>query len=161
MSAPAFRWTIKRNCSASPTQLALVFGSIVAVSFVFGAVFAARGFWLVLPFVGLELLAVAAAFICYGRHAADFERIEIDGGVLRIERHDGTEIEQRELPAPWARVELREAGGWMRGLRLELCAGAQRIEVGRHLPESRRRVLASELRQALRRADFAAAAGQG
>jgi uncharacterized membrane protein len=34
-------WLIKRNCSASPTQLAAVFGSLVAVSLVFGAAFAA------------------------------------------------------------------------------------------------------------------------
>jgi uncharacterized membrane protein len=37
------RWTIKRNCSATPRQLAWVFASLVAVSFVFGAGFAAFG----------------------------------------------------------------------------------------------------------------------
>ena len=78
MSAPtseANTWLIKRNCSAGPRQLAMVFGSLVAVSFAFGLGFAAFGLWMVLPFVGLELIAVGAAFFCYGRHAADFERI--------------------------------------------------------------------------------------
>ena len=153
MSTPAFRWILKRNCSASPQQLALVFGSIVAVSFVFGAAFAAQGAWMVLPFVALELVAVAAAFVCYGRHAADFERIELAGGQLRIERHDGARVEHRSLALPWTRVELDEAGrGWMQRVRLYLVARGERVEVGRHLPDARRRRLAQELRQALRSA---------
>lgn len=151
MSDPAYHWTLKRNCSASPQQLALVFGSIVAVSFLFGAGFAAQGAWMVLPFVALELLAVAAAFICYGRHAADFERIELVDGELRIERHDGARVERRQMALPWTRVELDEAGrGWMQRVHLYLVARGERVEVGRHLPDERRRKLAQELKQALR-----------
>lgn len=56
-------WLIRPDFSASPTQLAVVFGSLVAVSLAFGAVFAASGLWRVLPFVGLELVAVAGAFL--------------------------------------------------------------------------------------------------
>jgi uncharacterized membrane protein len=153
MSDPAFRWTIKRNCSASPRQLALVFASIVALSFFIGIAFAAFGLWLVLPFVGLELLAVAAAFIGYGRHAADFERIELDAGLVRVERHEGSTVDRAQLAAPWTRVELDEIGvGALRRVRLFMVAHGRRIEVGRHLPEARRRSLAQELKQALRMA---------
>jgi len=152
MSDPAFRWIIKRNCSASPRQLALVFASIVLVSFVFGAAFAAHGLWLVLPFVGLELLAVAIAFVCYGRHAADFERIEFAAGEISIERHDGGRIDAARMQTPWARVELDESGrGWMHQVRLFIVARGERVEVARHLPEHRRRRLAKELMQALRK----------
>jgi len=153
MSDQAYRWTLKRNCSASPRQLALVYGSIVAVSFVFGAAFALHGQWLILPFVGVELLAVAAAFLCYGRHAADFERIELQDGELRVERQDGARVEHARLALSWARVEMDEAGqGWMQRVRLYLVAPGARVEVGRHLPDQRRRGLARELRQALRAA---------
>lgn len=144
MSDPAFRWTLKRNCSASPGQLALVFGSIVALSFLIGIAFAAFGLWLVLPFVGLELLAVAAAFLCYGRHAADFERIEFEGGEIRVERHDGGAVEKTRLAATWARVESERPG------RLFLAAHGTRVEIGRHLTAWRRQRLATELKQALR-----------
>lgn len=150
MSDPAYRWTLKRNCSATPAQLALVFGSIVTVSFVFGAAFALHGHWLILPFVGLELLAVGTAFVCYGRHAADFERIELDREGIRVERHDGATVERAQLALPWARVEMDEAGrGWMERVRLYVVAPGARVEVGRHLPDQRRRGLARELRQAL------------
>jgi uncharacterized membrane protein len=82
-------WLIKRNCSAGPRQLSLVFASLVAVSFAFGVAFAAQGLWMVLPFVGLEIVAVAAAFLAYGWHAADFERIDLRDGRLIVEKHEG------------------------------------------------------------------------
>lgn len=81
-ASEANSWLIKRNCSAGPAQLAVVFGSLVAVSFAFGVGFAIFGLWMVLPFVGIELIAVGAAFLCYGWHAADFERIEIAPGAI-------------------------------------------------------------------------------
>lgn len=153
MSEPTHRWIIKRNCSASPLQLALVFASIVLLSFVIGVAFAAAGLWLVLPFVGLELLAVGLAFFCYGRHAADYERIEVDADQVRIERHDGRAVVTERLPAPWARVEVdAAAGGGRAPLRLYLAAHGARVEIGRHLAEARRGQLAQELRQALQSA---------
>jgi uncharacterized membrane protein len=153
MSEPTHRWIIKRNCSASPLQLALVLASIVLLSFLIGVAFAAAGLWLVLPFVGLELLAVGLAFFCYGRHAADYERIEVDATQVRIERHDGGTVVTERLSAPWARVEVDAAtGGDLRPLRLYLAAHGARIEIGRHLAEARRGQLAKELRQALQSA---------
>jgi uncharacterized membrane protein len=145
-SAPC--WTIKRNCSASPAQLGGVFASIVAVSFGFGVVFAAHGLWLVLPFVGVELLAVAAAFFCYGRRAADYERIEIRGGEVAVEQVEGNRRSVRRLSSQWARVEVQRRG--CTGMvSVSLAAGAERIEVGRHLLDERRLRLAEELRMAL------------
>jgi uncharacterized membrane protein len=146
MADPVRCWMIKRNCSASPMQLAWIFASIVAVSFVFGAVFAAHGLWLVLPFVGIETLAVAAAFFCYGRVAADYERIEIGGGEIAVEKQEGRQRTVRRLPVAWATVELQRRGEqvsvWVR-------VGAERIEVGRHLLDARRARLAGELQAAL------------
>ncbi len=148
MSESSRCWTIKRNCSASPGQLALVFASIVALSFAIGVAFAAHGLWLVLPFVGLEMLAVAAAFFCYGRRAADYERIEIVGGEVTVEQVEASRRAVRRLPAHWTRVEVSRPGRDGR-ISLWLAAGAQRIEVGRHLLDARRLRLADEIRAAL------------
>lgn len=151
MSEPARCWMIKRNCSASPQQLAWVFASIVAVSFAVGVAFAAHGLWLILPFVGLEMLAVAVAFLCYGRRAADYERIAIDARVVEVEQVEAGEASIRRLPAAWARVEVRQ-GGAGGGRSVWLAAGAERVEVGRHLLDTRRARLAEELNCALRQA---------
>jgi uncharacterized membrane protein len=145
------RWIIKRNCSAGPKQLAMVFASIVLISFLFGVGFAAFGLWLVLPFVGLELLAVAAAFLVYGRHAADFERIELVDGRLTVESHVGNGASRWEAAALSVRVHVDARGeGWLREVRLVLSSRGSEIEIGRHLPTARRQALGRELRDALR-----------
>ena len=144
-------WLIKRNCSASPTQLAAVFGSLVAVSFAFGAVFAALGLWMVLPFVGLELVAVAVAFLCYGRHAADVERIELAGDKLTVERVEADRSHRWEFDPRRVRVELDERGrGWGVRVQVRLASRGEQIEVGRHLLDEKRAALARELRTALK-----------
>lgn len=144
------RWLLKRNCSASPHQLALVFASLVAVSLLFGVAFAAHGLWLVLPFVGLEMLAVALAFVSYGRHAADCERIEVGAQALTVERFEGGRRQCWTLAPGWARVEVDRSGqGWMGRVRLFVTARGERVEIGRHLPDQRRLRLAEDLRRAL------------
>jgi uncharacterized membrane protein len=144
-------WTVKRNCSASPAQLAAVFASMVGLSFIFGVGFAAQGLWLILPFVGLEMLAVAVAFICYGRRAADYERITLSEQDLSVERAEGTRTLQWRFPAAWARVEREQSGaGWMRTVRVFIVSRGERVEVGRHLPAQRRELLADEMQTALR-----------
>jgi uncharacterized membrane protein len=60
----------KRHCSISPLGLALVFGGLAALTLAIGAAFAAAGAWLVLPFAGLEVLALGAAFVAVARRAA-------------------------------------------------------------------------------------------
>jgi uncharacterized membrane protein len=150
MSDIPTHWHIKRNCSASPRQLALVLASLVAVSFVIGLGFAAYGLWMVLPFVGLEVIAVAAAFVCYGRHAADFERIDVENGELRVQRVDGSRHVECGWPAVWARVDVVEESGLLRHPHVFVGVREERVEVGRLLTDERRLQLAKELRQALR-----------
>lgn len=144
-------WLIKRNCSASPTQLAAVFGSLVAVSFVFGAVFAALGLWMVLPFVGLELVAVTAAFLCSGRHATDAERIELAGGMLTVEQVEAERHRRWQFDPGRVRIEVEERGrGLGARVRVWLASRDEQVEIGRHLLDERRVALARELRTALK-----------
>jgi uncharacterized membrane protein len=143
-------WLIKRNCSASPRQLAVVFASLVAVSFAFGVAFAAQGLWMVLPFVGLEVVAVAAAFVCYGRHAADFERIELRDGRISVARQEGMQRSEVHFDLPWVRVEVSRRGIDLGArVKLELVSARQRVEIGRYLVDVRRAALGQELRAAL------------
>jgi len=144
-------WTVKRNCSASPAQLAAVFASMVGLSFVFGIAFATQGLWLILPFAGLELVAVAIAFVVYGRRAADYERISLSEQDLAIERVDGARLTNWHFAPAWTRIEVEESGaGWMHRVRVYVCSRGERVEVGRHLAMPRRKALADEMHTALR-----------
>jgi uncharacterized membrane protein len=51
----------------SPAGLAKVFAALAAVVLTIGAGFAMAGAWLVLPFAGLEILLLVAAYVAYAR----------------------------------------------------------------------------------------------
>lgn len=55
------------HCSISPAGLACAFASLAGVALAIGAAFAMLGAWLVLPFSGLEVLALGAAFALHAR----------------------------------------------------------------------------------------------
>ncbi len=138
-------WLLKRNCALSPSQLGMAFGLLGVVSLVIAGVLAAHGAWLVLPFTLIELSALAIAFVVYGRHAADFERIVVDSGRLLVERCDGQRVERSELRPAWVRVEYDGLGREP----IRLVAGNDRIVVGKFVPDDGKRQLANELRATL------------
>jgi uncharacterized membrane protein len=140
-------------------QLAIAFGSLVAVSFAVGASFAAFGLWMVLPFVGLELIAVMVAFVWIARHAADAERIELARGRLIVERFDGRRRSRWEFDPARVRIRLDERGASDGAeVSVQLAERGERVEIGRHLVTASRLRLARELQGALAcaRADRAA-----
>jgi uncharacterized membrane protein len=112
-----------------------------------GAAFAVAGAWMVLPFAGIEMLALAAAFYLHGRHAADYERIALSGGRLLVEVREAETTHCRVLDAAWVRLAERESGA---DYRLAIVAKGAEIEIGRHLDAARRRRLAAALRHELR-----------
>lgn len=151
--AEANTWLIKRNCSAGPRQLAVVFVSLVGVSFAFGVGFAAFGLWMVLPFVGLELIAVGTAFFFYGWHAADFERIAIAPGAVSVERVEGAHTRRWEFDPRVSHVQVQARGRqWGQRVRVYLRSPAATLELGRFLLDQRRSQLAGEISGALMRA---------
>jgi uncharacterized membrane protein len=140
----------RRNCSIGPAALALVFGSMLALAFGFGIAFAFHGPWMILPFAGLELAAVAAAFVYCARHAGDFERITVSAERVVIETGFGSRRRTQSFQTPWARLAVEKKGPW--SLQLFLVQSGRSVEVGRHLGIGRRMAFATSLEAALRRA---------
>ena len=138
---------LKRNCSISPAGLWRVFAAIALVTLGIGIGFAYFGAWLILPFAGLELLVLGAAFVVVGRHATDCERIEFSAGRVRFEVRDSDRTQVHEFDPARAKVVLGEGRG---GMRVWLLARDARLEIGRHLDEASRAGLAIELRRRLR-----------
>jgi uncharacterized membrane protein len=137
-----FSLTLKRNCSISPAGLAGVFVALALVVVAIGAGFAAVGAWLVMPFAGLEVLLLGAAYFMYARRAADYERIVLESGRLTVEVGEARKIFRYELEARRARVCLEEEHVVLRGAQGEL-------ELGRHLDALTRARFAAELQRRL------------
>ena len=53
----------------SPAGLAVAFAALAAITLAIGVGFAVIGAWLVLPFAGLEVLALVVAYLVYARRA--------------------------------------------------------------------------------------------
>ena len=158
MSNPVFRfatvqgqnihWFLKRNCSVTPAQLGWLYASLCVVSLGIAAFFWQQGATLILPFAWLELAAVGVAFLAYSRHAADGERISLQGRQLVVELENAGRLERAEFNRDWVRVEPLADG---RSL-IEVSGQGRSVSVGRYVRPELRPALAQEIRRALREA---------
>ena len=139
-------WFLKRNCSVTPGQLGWLYASLCVVSLGIAGIFWVQGARMILPFAWLELAAVGVAFLAYARHAADGERISLQGGHLVVELENAGRLERAEFHRDWVRVEPRADG---RSL-IELSGQGRSVNVGRYVRPELRPALAQEIRQALR-----------
>ena len=144
-------WVLKRNCSITPRQLAMVYAILCSVSLTVAILFTLRGAWYILGFAVLELAAVGLAFLHYGRHATDCERIALIEDILLIEVIEAEQASLYRLNLLATRVGLPDP---QRGL-ITVEAPGTRVEVGRFLTAWRRREFAQELEHALRDARLA------
>jgi uncharacterized membrane protein len=141
-----FTLVLKRNCSNSPAGFACACGALAVLVLAIGAGFAAAGAWLVLPFAGLEVLLLGAAFVLYARQAADYERIELGAGRLSVEVAERGRTARHALDPRRVRVCVEKEGE----ARIVLRAPGEEVEVGRNLDAPSRIRLAAELERRLR-----------
>lgn len=152
-----FEWTLQRNCSMTPRQVARAYGVLCSISLTVALAFFLHGVWIVLAFSLLELACVGLALVLYARHALDRERISLSSNCLLIECMQANVRSQARLDPLWTRVlpptelpaaELPPTGERRPLITLE--SRGVRVEVGRFVNDAKRRQVARELSQALR-----------
>ncbi len=142
---PEQEWLLKRNCAVSPRQLLAFYLSLVALSLLIAGGLALDGAWMVLPFSGIDLLAVGLALVIFARRAGDNERVRLSGSDLIVEVTARGERSVTALNRHWVRVETEQR----RGFRLVLAAHGLRVPIGRFVGEDERRAFARELKDVL------------
>jgi uncharacterized membrane protein len=141
-----FNLSTKRNCSITPRALLWILATMMLLSFGIGAGFAWFGAWMILPFAGLEMFALAAAFYLNGRHAGDYERIRLADGRLVVEVRDAERVARHEFNPAWVRLDERRLG---REVRVLLRSHGKELEIGRHLDSRSRASFTARLRHSL------------
>ena len=137
---------VRRNNSLSSSGRLRVFGFLLVVSLGIASGFSLMfGAWPILPFAGIEMAVLFAAFRYIERHAADYERIAIRGALVSVEVQDGSNVMRREMNRYWSHVVCAHDGS-----RIALRSHGREVEVGRHLSEDRRLKLARELERELK-----------
>jgi uncharacterized membrane protein len=139
-------WHLKRNCSLTPRQAMLAFGSLCALTLLIGTGFALLGAWPMFGFAWLDVICIALALRHYTRHATDHEYVRLVDGSLLIERVEAGTVERIRLDSSWARVALPDRPRAL--IRVE--ARGVQVELGRFVSEEARRQVGAELRRALR-----------
>jgi len=123
--------------------------AIAALSFFCLAVgfgFAWLGAWMVLPFAGLEVVALVSALAWVLRHKMDSESLSINGDIVSLVVNEQGKKNTIQFNRLWVQLVVLQRFG---NLRLVLRSRGQEIEVGRFLVQTDRLFLAQELRARL------------
>ena len=142
---------IAPHCSLQPRGAVVFFVSICIVSFTIAGFLATRGMWPVLPFAGLEMLALAWALRLSMRRRLYSQTIRLTEELVRVETRIGQRSHQIEFTRHWARVKLRDADFRLHPTRLVIESHGQACEVGGFLNEEERRALAVQLMRSIGR----------
>lgn len=145
VSAGAFVFESRPNLSLTRPQQRLVFRSLAALCLAVATAFAWLGYWLILPFAGLEIGMLAWGFEVMRSREGDFESLVIEGDVVVLEWRAGSRGERREMNRQWVRVvcECRAPG---RNCRLSLSSHGRATQFGQYLSDEARLQLAATLR---------------
>ena len=141
----SFRVTFKPNSALSAVNKQKVIVLLTLIPCAIGVAFCILGAWLVLPFVGLEIVALAYAFYYVNQHETDYESISIDGDNLVVERCIGENVTQQIINPYWVKVIQHELANGE--LHLYLQTHGKVIEIGSYLTRKQRELLARQLKQ--------------
>jgi uncharacterized membrane protein len=135
------------NCSLTDRSASLVFGSICAFSLPLSLLFAWQGYWPVLLFWVLEMLAVGLALLASLRRRRYSQTVLVtDGSVRLVSRSPGGEATQ-EFARHWARVRLRSPRTGHAPSRLTIESHGQAGVIGCFLTDEERAQLAVRLQR--------------
>lgn len=141
-------WIVRPCASPFLHYSGRLLGAAVFISGTVAGGFAAAGAWPVLPFAGLEIIALWLALRHLEHHAGDYEKIACHDGRLVVETATAGRIERHEFHPYWARLRIRKPPDGT-SCRLFLGSHGREVEIGRRLSGEQKRALAGELKKQL------------
>ena len=144
-------WVLRPTRSLTWKQARYVVAAMGTVCIAIGGFFYALGLPLVLPYSGIEVIALATAFYVVLRAGQQREVIRIENDDVVVERGRKKIEERIEFNRFWVRVELARSRRRFHPRRLLLAAQGREIELGQFLTEGERESLAKALINALKK----------
>ena len=151
------RVVIRPNRSLSWRQSMLFLGAIAIPLVLISVVLAFRGFWLVLPFAGLEIAALFASIYVVSHACRRCQVVSVDDATVIVEKgkdrgrhaNSGGPDVKMEFSRNWATVELAPASQRWHPRRLWIGASGKRVEIGEFLVDEEKAELAAQLKRML------------
>ena len=144
--AADFEMVARPNSSLTAKGRVYAVVIIAAISFAVAIGFSLIGAWLVLPFAGIELLAIGYSFYYIHCHSQDYESIVIEGDQISVEKKSYKAVSKMVFNRYWAKVLLRLTpnGDQMLSLR----SHGKEIDFGRsYMTNDQRLELAKQLKE--------------
>lgn len=135
------------NRSLTPRGARLFMASIAVCTFAVALYCTAHGYWPVLVYAALEILALNWALRRSMRAGAVRETITISAETVTISHREPSAERVAVFPRHWARVTLHAPQAALHPKRLLIESCGRACEVGRFLTEDERRDLAVRLKQ--------------
>ena len=148
-SGEGYRFVLSPNCSISWPELVLFYLATCLIALAVGLFFTLQGLWLVLPFSGLEMLALGGGLYLTSRKVYRREVITLDPEHIRIEKGVQRIDQSWEFKTPWIRIidELPDCRSPRRKLAISMYG--ESVEVGSFLANSEKEALAFQLKDCI------------
>ena len=148
-SGDAFRIVLSPNCSITWNELVIFYLFTCVVAIAIGLFFTFQGMWLVLPFSGLEMLALGIGLYVTSRKVYRKEVITLDPDRTRIEKGVQRVVQSWEFKTPWVRIIDEPTGARNPARRLAIGMHGAVVEVGSFLANSEKDELAFQLKDCI------------
>ena len=133
------------NCSLTPSAAKLFFACTCLFSLVFAILFVVQGFWPVLPFWALEMLALGLALNASMRRRRYTQTLLITDSLVSLVTRSRRGDTKQEFARHWAKVRLASPRTRLYPSRLTIESRGLACEVGSFLTEEERCLLAKRL----------------
>jgi uncharacterized membrane protein len=134
------------NCSLTPATAKLFFGGTCLFSLAFCSIFVFFGFWPVLPFWALEMLALGLALHASMQRRRYTQTVTITESQISLVTRTRDGEAKQEFARHWAKVRLASPRTRPYPSRLTIETSGRAFEVGSFLSEEERCRLAKRLR---------------
>ena len=151
---PAPRIVIRPNCNFSGRGAIFLYCAMTLPVLAVATAWALKGYWLILPFAGLELLALGAALAISVHRGRYREVIRFGRRHVSVQRGYAGRQEHVEFARPWTRAWIEPGPAPAMPGRLFLGASGAYCELAACLTETERQSLCRRLRELTRAPAF-------
>ncbi len=130
--------------------MALVVICLVVVSATISLSFFTLGYWMILPFAGLEILAVTAAMAISVRATKDYELIVVNDQTVTVTKRRGKRMVTHDFQRYWTRIRRERGVNRLHPTHLLIGSHGRFVAIGSALTEELKDKLARQIRKAIR-----------
>ena len=149
--AVSAEFVIRPNAVFNTRLWPWVFGLLALICLTIGLRFAYMGYWMILPFAVIDVVAVGLILTLLMRRHAYVEKIRIGADHLVIRHVQRKNRCRWQFPLHWVQVRLASPTHEWYAHRLLLGSKGEWVEIGQCLTDSERKSLAGALKEEIRR----------